>query len=53
MIPILGEVLAAESETMGVRIRSAKAAQRAAGVWLSGKPPFGYAIGAGSTASAG
>ncbi len=31
---------------MGVRIRSAKAAQRAAGVWLSGKPRFGYAIGA-------
>jgi hypothetical protein len=29
---------------MGVRIKSAKQTSRAAGLWLSGKPPFAYAI---------
>ena len=44
IIALLSEFARAESETMGVRIKSAKQAQRAAGLWLSGKPPFGYAI---------
>ncbi|WP_375477529.1 recombinase family protein [uncultured Jatrophihabitans sp.] len=44
IIALLSEFARAESETMGVRIKSAKEAQRARGEWLSGKPPFGYAI---------
>ena len=44
IIALLSEFARAESETMGVRIRSAKSAQRAQGLWLSGKPPFGYCI---------
>lgn len=45
IIAVLSEFARAESVTMGVRVKSAKEAQRAAGLWLSGKPPFGYAIG--------
>lgn len=44
IIALLSEFARAESETIGLRVKSAKAAQRAAGLWLSGKPPFGYAI---------
>lgn len=44
IIALLSEFARAESETMGMRIKSAKEAQRASGQWLSGKPPFGYAI---------
>jgi site-specific DNA recombinase len=46
IIALLSEFARAESETMGVRIKSAKEAQRAAGLWLSGKPPYGYAVAA-------
>jgi site-specific DNA recombinase len=45
VIALLSEFARAERETMGVRIRSAKEAHRAAGKWLCGKPPFGYRIG--------
>ena len=44
IIALLSEFARAESETMGVRIKSVKEAQRARGEWLSGKPPFGYEI---------
>jgi len=44
IIALLSEFARAESETMGVRIKSAKQASRASGLWLSGKPPFGYVI---------
>lgn len=46
IIALLSEFARAESQTMGLRIKSAKQAQRAAGLWLSGKPPFGYEIAA-------
>lgn len=46
IIALLSEFARAESETMGVRVKAAKAAQRARGLWLSGKPPFGYTIAA-------
>jgi site-specific DNA recombinase len=46
IIALLSEFARAESEVMGLRVRSAKEAQRAAGLWLSGKPPFGYAVAA-------
>lgn len=45
VIALLAEFARAESETMGMRVRSAKEAHRAAGRWLCGKPPYGYAIG--------
>ena len=41
IIALLSEFARAESETMGMRVRSAKLAQRAQGLWLSGKPPSG------------
>ncbi len=44
IIAVLSEFARAESETMGLRVKSAKQAQRGAGLWLSGKPPYGYAI---------
>jgi site-specific DNA recombinase len=44
IVALLSEFARAESETMGVRIKSAKEAQRARGEWLSGKPPYGYEI---------
>jgi site-specific DNA recombinase len=44
IIALLSEFARAESETMGVRIKSVKEAQCARGEWLSGKPPFGYEI---------
>lgn len=44
IIALLSEFARAESEVIGVRVKSAKEAQRAAGLWLSGKPPFGYAV---------
>lgn len=44
ILALLSEFARAESHTMGVRITSAKQAQRAAGLWLSGKPPYGYEI---------
>jgi site-specific DNA recombinase len=44
IIALLSEFARAESETMGIRIKSAKEAQRARGEWLSGKPPYGYEI---------
>jgi DNA invertase Pin-like site-specific DNA recombinase len=47
IIALLSEFARAESESMGVRIKSVKEAQRARGEWLSGKPPFGYEIASG------
>lgn len=44
IIALLSEFARAESETMGMRIKSAKEAARARGEWLSGKPPIGYAV---------
>jgi site-specific DNA recombinase len=44
IIALLSEFARAESEAMGVRIKSVKEAQRARGEWLSGKPPYGYEI---------
>jgi site-specific DNA recombinase len=44
IIALLSEFARAESESMGVRIKSVKEAQRARGEWLSGKPPYGYEI---------
>jgi DNA invertase Pin-like site-specific DNA recombinase len=44
IIALLSELARAESETIGLRVRSAKHAQRADGLWLSGNSPFGYAI---------
>ena len=44
IVALLSEFARAESETMGVRIKSVMEAKRARGEWLSGKPPFGYEI---------
>lgn len=44
IIALLSEFAIAESETMGMRVKAAKRAQRSQGLWLSGKPPFGYEV---------
>lgn len=44
IIALLSEFARAESETLGMRVKSAKDAQRAAGLWLGGQPPHGYAV---------
>lgn len=44
VVALLAELARAESENTSLRVRSAKEGQRAAGRWVGGSPPYGYAI---------